>query len=87
MFYQELMDDYIAHPRTIVISSHLLDEIEELLEHVVILVDGRIAAAGYSDDVREAHSTPGRLASLTDVLIELSMSEKDAVLTGRSVER
>lgn len=40
-FYRALLKDYIAYPRTIIISSHHLDEIEDLLEEVMILKDGR----------------------------------------------
>lgn len=40
-FYRALLKDYIAHPRTIIISSHHLDEIEDLLEDVLLIKDGR----------------------------------------------
>lgn len=72
MFYDELMADYVAHPRTIVLSSHLLDEVEDLLEDVIILDRGRVVAAGDADTVRQQHSTGDHVASLTDVLIRLS---------------
>lgn len=72
MFYDELMADWIAHPRTIILSSHLLDEVEDLMEDVVVLDRGRVAAAGDADEIRRRHSSPGAVASLTDVLIALS---------------
>lgn len=71
-FYDELMADYLEHPRTIVLSSHLLDEVEDLLEDVVVLDRGRVVAAGEADTVRQQHSTGDRLASLTDVLVAVS---------------
>lgn len=40
-FYRALLKDYIAHPRTIIISSHHLEEIEDLLEHVLLLDEGK----------------------------------------------
>lgn len=40
-FYRALLKDYISHPRTIIISSHHLDEIESLLEDVLLLKDGK----------------------------------------------
>lgn len=40
-FYRALLKDYIAHPRTIIISSHHLEEIEDLLEDVLLLKDGK----------------------------------------------
>ncbi|MGO4886675.1 ABC transporter ATP-binding protein [Anaerobacillus sp. MEB173] len=39
-FYRALLKDYIAYPRTILISSHHLDEIEDLLEDVLLIKEG-----------------------------------------------
>ncbi|MGD8201043.1 ABC transporter ATP-binding protein [Ornithinimicrobium sp. W1679] len=72
LFYDELMADYVSHPRTIVLSSHLLDEVEDLMEDVVVLDRGRVVAAGDADTVRQQHSTGDSLASLTDVLVHVS---------------
>lgn len=77
MFYDELMADWIAHPRTIILSSHLLDEVEDLMEDVVILDRGRVVAAGETDAVRARHSRDGAVASLTDVLVSLSTPSTD----------
>lgn len=43
-FYDELLRDYVEHPRTIVISSHLVEEVSRLFETVVILHEGRVIA-------------------------------------------
>ncbi|WP_338452978.1 ABC transporter ATP-binding protein [Niallia oryzisoli] len=40
-FYRALLKDYLAQPRTIIISSHHLEEIEDLLEDVLLLKDGK----------------------------------------------
>lgn len=40
-FYRALLKDYLAYPRTIIISSHHLNEIEDLLEDVLLLKEGR----------------------------------------------
>src|SRR5690554_5091851 len=40
-FYRALLKDYIAHPRSFIISSHHLDEIEDLIEDVLLMKDGR----------------------------------------------
>ncbi|HEY2420125.1 MAG TPA: ABC transporter ATP-binding protein [Neobacillus sp.] len=40
-FYRALLKDYIAHPRTILISSHHLNEIEDLLEDILLMKDGK----------------------------------------------
>ncbi len=39
-FYRALLKDYIAHPRTILVSSHHLEEIEDLLEDILLITDG-----------------------------------------------
>lgn len=39
-FYQALLHDYIAYPRTILLSSHLLQEMEAILEEVILIKDG-----------------------------------------------
>lgn len=42
LFYQELMKTYEARPRTFVISTHLINEVQQLLEGVIILDDSKI---------------------------------------------
>lgn len=41
-FYDALLTDYVEHPRTVVLSSHLIDEIQRLLEHVTMLDRGGV---------------------------------------------
>jgi ABC-2 type transport system ATP-binding protein len=40
-FYRVLLKDYISNPRTIIISSHHLNEIEDLLEDILLIKDGK----------------------------------------------
>lgn len=42
LFYRELIASYNANPRTIVISTHLIEEAAEVIEKVVIINNGRI---------------------------------------------
>ena len=51
-FYDALIEDYVEHPRTIILSSHLIDEIQRLLESVVILDAGRVLLAEDADTLR-----------------------------------
>ncbi|PWA07912.1 ABC transporter [Pueribacillus theae] len=41
-FYRALLKDYIDYPRSIIISSHHLNEIEHLLEDLLLLKDGKV---------------------------------------------
>lgn len=51
-FYDALLEDYVEHPRTIVLSSHLIGEVERLLEHVVVLDHGQVLLAQDADALR-----------------------------------
>ncbi|MEV6643727.1 ABC transporter ATP-binding protein [Amycolatopsis sp. NPDC051371] len=42
LFYDRLLADYTGYPRTIVLSTHLIDEVSDLIEHVVLLDRGRV---------------------------------------------
>ena len=52
LFYDRLLADFAEHPRTIVVSTHLIDEVADLLEHVVMLDHGRVVLDAPADDVR-----------------------------------
>ncbi|MGC5617453.1 ATP-binding cassette domain-containing protein [Georgenia sp. Z1491] len=64
-FYDLLVADYAAHPRTIVVSSHLISEIEHILERVVVLDAGRVVADTTTDELR---SMGARLTGRADVV-------------------
>ncbi|MGJ7922064.1 ATP-binding cassette domain-containing protein [Neobacillus sp. LXY-4] len=40
-FYRALLKDYLAHPRNIIISTHHLNEMEDLLEDILLIKDGK----------------------------------------------
>ncbi len=42
LFYRRLLEDYAEHPRTIILSTHLIDEVSRLLEHILLLDQGRL---------------------------------------------
>ena len=41
-FYNILMKDYLEHPRTFIISSHLMNEIENLLDEMILIHGGKL---------------------------------------------
>lgn len=67
-FYDTLMQDYIDHPRTILVSTHLIDEMEPLLEHVVIVDDGRLIRTAAADDLRGSAVTVSGLTAAVEAL-------------------
>ncbi|WP_323958734.1 ATP-binding cassette domain-containing protein [Arthrobacter sp. JZ12] len=52
LFYDRLVEDYSLHPRTIVLSSHLIDEVANLLEHVIVIDRGRIIMNDDAESIR-----------------------------------
>jgi len=56
-FYDRLLADFAEHPRTIVISTHLIDEVANLLERVVVVHGGRIVLDADTDDIRGTVAT------------------------------
>ena len=67
-FYDALMQNYIDHPRTIIVSTHLIDEMEPLLEHVVIVDGGRLVREAAADELRGSAITLSGLTATVDDL-------------------
>ncbi|MEC3982239.1 ABC transporter ATP-binding protein [Amycolatopsis sp. H20-H5] len=57
LFYDRLLADYTEHPRTILLSTHLVDEVADLLERVVMFDRGRVLLDAAADDVRGGGAT------------------------------
>ena len=57
VFYDRLLADYAEHPRTILLSTHLIEEIADLLEHVVLIDRGRIVLDDDADSLRASAVT------------------------------
>ncbi|EID80389.1 MULTISPECIES: ABC transporter ATP-binding protein [Rhodococcus] len=64
LFYDRLLADYAEHPRTVVLSTHLIDEIGDLIEHVILIDKGRIVLDEDTDALREGAVVVSGLASL-----------------------
>ncbi len=57
IFYDRLLADYALHPRTIILSSHLIDEVSNLLERVIVIDAGRIVMDEDTESVRDRAAT------------------------------
>ncbi|CAL4858449.1 ABC transporter ATP-binding protein [Microbacterium sp. MM2322] len=74
IFYDRLLEDYAEHPRTIILSSHLIDEVSNLLEKVIVIDGGRIIMDEDTESIR------GRAATVTG-----ESTAVEAFVTGREV--
>jgi ABC-2 type transport system ATP-binding protein len=52
--FQELLHQLAAGGRTIVLSSHILEEVEQLADTVLLIVNGKLAASGGFRAIRAA---------------------------------
>lgn len=57
IFYDRLLEDYAEHPRTVILSSHLIDEVSNLIERVLVIDRGRILMDESTDAVRDRAAT------------------------------
>ena len=65
-FYDRLLADYAAHPRTVILSTHLIDEVADLLEHALVIDDGRILIDSPVDALRAHAATIAGPAEAVD---------------------
>jgi ABC-2 type transport system ATP-binding protein len=52
VFYDRLLGDYAENPRTIILSTHLIDEVSDLIEHVVLIDRGRVLLDESAEELR-----------------------------------
>lgn len=68
-FYNLLLADYEENPRTIIISTHLIDEVSNLFEEILILNDEKIALHENVDSLREkSYFLTGREDNINSVI-------------------
>lgn len=52
LFYDEVLQDFIAHPRTFIISTHLIEEVSTLFEEVLIIDKGKLVMHDSTEALR-----------------------------------
>lgn len=57
LFYDRLLEDYAEHPRTVVLSTHLIDEVSKLLEHVMVIDNGELILNEDAEELRGQATT------------------------------
>ncbi|WP_051332380.1 ABC transporter ATP-binding protein [Cucumibacter marinus] len=55
-FYRRLLEDYMTEDRTLVITTHQVDEIEFMLTDVIFIKEGRIALDAPTEEVAERYA-------------------------------
>lgn len=66
LFYRLLIEKYTENPLTIVISTHLIDEVANVIENVVIIKDGHVICAEPCETLLERAYTVSGPAEAVD---------------------
>jgi ABC-2 type transport system ATP-binding protein len=56
-FYEELLADFMEHPRMVIVSTHLIEEVSKLFEEVLIVQRGRLLLRADADALRTSGAT------------------------------
>lgn len=86
-FYDLLLEEQVAHPRTFVVSTHLVEEVGRLFEDVLILDGGRVLRHASADDLRREGTTLTGDAEVVAAFLAGARAADGAVLTVASEQR
>lgn len=90
LFYKELLSGYAKKPKTIILSTHMIEEIADILERIIIIKDKCIIADDTVENLLKraycvsgsAESVDKFIACKTPINIEQMASYKSAVIMG-----
>lgn len=94
MFYKELMENYIKKPKTIILSTHIIEEVSEILEKVIIIKDGRVLGDKEVEDLlNESYLVSGAIVNVDEYIkdkkvinVETMAGFKSATIMGKLKE-
>lgn len=67
LFYKEVIKDHERHPRTIIMSTHLVSEMEYLFDEVIIIHKGELLIKGTYDDIVSAGAAVTGMSESIDI--------------------
>jgi len=70
MFYRELMANYNESPKTMIISTHLIEEVAEVLEEAIIIKEGKLISKQPVEELLSSAYTVSGEASKVDKYLE-----------------
>jgi ABC-2 type transport system ATP-binding protein len=80
LFYDRLLEDFAEHPRTVVLSTHLIDEVSMLLEQVLVIDDGKIIINSDAESLRASAATVvGMRAAVDDFVAGREVLHRDGI--------
>jgi ABC-2 type transport system ATP-binding protein len=86
LFYDQLLADFAEHPRTVLVSTHLIDEAADLLERVLVIDRGRIVLDAAAEDLRGAVTTvSGTVAAVKEFVAGRTIWDRRGIASQESV--
>ncbi|HET7781197.1 MULTISPECIES: ABC transporter ATP-binding protein [Micrococcaceae] len=61
---RSILDKYVASGGTVMVSSHVMDLVQRMCDHVAVVAGGRLLAAGTVDEVRAGATLEDRFVQL-----------------------
>ncbi|KMK78332.1 ABC transporter [Alkalihalobacillus pseudalcaliphilus] len=80
IFYEEVLQDYMEYPRTIILSTHLISEMESMFEEVLIIDRGELLVHEEVDSLRSKGTSLTGEKQLVDDFIKGKEILKEQVL-------
>ena len=69
LLYKTIIEEYAKNPRTIVISTHLIEEIATVIENVVVLHDCKVVLAESTEDLlNKGYLVKGGISDVEDFI-------------------
>ena len=84
-FYQRLLEDYFDEQKTIIITTHQVEEIENILTDVMFIRDGKIVLTAAMDDVADRYTEVLASAEHLDTARALKPIDERALPFGKTV--
>lgn len=61
---RDILDGFVRSGGTVIVSSHVMDLVQRMCDHVAVIAGGRVLAAGPTDEVRGASTLEDRFVEL-----------------------
>lgn len=84
-FYQRLLEDYFDEQKTIIVTTHQVEEIENILTDVMFIRDGKIVLTAAMDEVAERYTEVLASAEHIDAARSLKPIDERALPFGKTV--
>jgi len=84
-FYQRLLEDYFDEQKTIIVTTHQVEEIEHILTDVLFIRDGRIVLSADMESVSERYVELLASADTLQAARELAPIDERSLPFGKTV--